>query len=271
MLTKKVEFQHCGGLDPVDRGGAAEPPKRRSERARQVADILRAQIHSAGLQGPLPDEVLLARRFQVSRNALREALDILRREGLVERTPGLGTFAAPRKVTQGLDRLRGLAETFHGVGEVNNAVLQAGLKEAPPFVCEFLGLGPSELVLFIERLRYLDGEPISLESSYLPAELASGLLECDLHGTDKFSLLEKGLGLKLGEADLAIEATVPDQTTSRVLESAPGVALLLITRTVSLEDGRPVDIEFLRYRGDRISLSANLIRKLSVPIDGGEI
>ncbi|MFD1935662.1 GntR family transcriptional regulator [Nonomuraea mangrovi] len=85
--------------------------RRRADRARQVADLLRRQIvHGQVARGQLPLEAALAREFGVSRNTVREALDLLRDEGLVERCPGVGTTVAAEKYPHGLHRLLGLAE-----------------------------------------------------------------------------------------------------------------------------------------------------------------
>src|SRR4051794_7561945 len=82
--------------------------------ARQVADLLRRQIiHGSFPHGQLPLEAVLAREFDISRNTVREALDLLREEGLVERSPGVGTTVVAEKYPQGLHRLLGLAETLH--------------------------------------------------------------------------------------------------------------------------------------------------------------
>ncbi|ROR43812.1 regulatory GntR family protein [Kitasatospora cineracea] len=72
--------------------GAAGRP--RADRARQVADVLRQQVLSEAFgAGPLPHEDVLAQEFGASRNTVRQALDLLRGEGLVRRVPGTGTSA----------------------------------------------------------------------------------------------------------------------------------------------------------------------------------
>ena len=85
-------------------------------------------------------------------------------------------------------------------------------------------------------------------------DLGERLLGCDLARRDVFVLLEQLAGQPLGEAELAIEATTADHSAAEQLEVAPGSPLLLVERLTKLEDGRPVDLEFLRLRGDRITL-----------------
>lgn len=248
------------------------PTRRRSNPARWLADVLRAQIeHECGADGaPLANERDLALQFGASRNVVRDALDLLRNEGLVRRVPGAGTFVTVRRAVHGIDRLRGLAETFGEARDrVVNRVLAADVLPAPGFVAGRLEIDPGAPVVFIERLRSLDGRPLSLDASYLPAEVASPLLGPGplrkagpgLASCDVFALLERTLGVELGMASLCIEAVAADAATAQLLDTAPSAPLLLVTRLARLADGRPIDFEFVRYRGDRLSLTAWLWRQ----------
>ena len=76
----------------------ADARRRRADRARQVADILRPQVLQGSFAGGvLPGEASLAQEFGASRNAIRDALRILRAEGLVDRVQGVGTKVTARK------------------------------------------------------------------------------------------------------------------------------------------------------------------------------
>jgi GntR family transcriptional regulator len=45
-----------------------------------------------------------------------------------------------------------------------------------------------------------------------------------------------------------------------MLEAPPGAALLMVERLTRLADGRPVDLEYIRLRGDRLVLRGELSR-----------
>lgn len=237
---------------------------RREEPARRARDLIRHEVlRGAYDERALPAESELAKSLGISRNAVRDALDMLRSEGLVQRRPGMGTFAATHKAVQGMERLRGLFESLPAdAGPVANTVLAAEMVAAPAFVTESLCLEDGAPVVFIERLRTLGGMPLSLDTSYLDASVAAPLLDTDLVGTDVFVMLEEELGLRLAHADLSIEAIAADVASARLLEVPPGTPLLLVERLTCLEDGRPIDFEFVRYRGDRLSLSARLSRRV---------
>lgn len=210
----------------------------------------------------LPHEDVLATDYQVSRNTVRHALDLLRAEQLVERLPGVGTVVVAEKYSHGLDRLMGLAETLREHGQVSNEVRTMGPVAAPAPVAERLRLPTGTDVLYIERLRRLNGLPLSLDLTYLPLDIGSELIGADLENTDVFRLLEQITGQPLGHAEITLEAVNADAHSATVLEAPRGTAVLMLERLTHLCDGRPVDLEFIRFRGDRIAMSGLLRRSL---------
>ncbi len=272
----------------------ADGRRLRSDRARQVADVLRRQVLAGaftpgtpggtpadatgdagtglnagpgnglgtgpGARAALPAENCLAREFGVSRNAVRDALDLLRIEGLVERVPGVGTVVAARKYPHGLDQLLGLAETLREHGEITNEVRAAGLVTAPPEVAARLRQPPGGRVVYLERLRHLNGVPLSLDLTYLAPDVGEPLLARDLVHQDIFVLLERHSGQPLGAAELTVEAVNADRHSAAVLRTTAGAALLMVERLTHLADGRPVDLEYIRFRGDRLAMRGQLTR-----------
>jgi GntR family transcriptional regulator len=238
----------------------AEAPRRRADRARQVADVLRQQVLSGRYDDGLPPEAALTTEFGTTRNTVRAALDLLRTEGLVDRCPGVGTTVVAQKHPHGLDRLQGLAEVFDGRGTVHNEVRALAMTRPPRAVREHLQLGAEEEVLYVERLRHLDGVPLSLDLTYLVPDLGSRLLGRDLAGNDIFALLEEVAGQPLGHADLVMEAVAADPHSATVLGTPRHAPLLMVERLTHLADGRPVDFEFIRFRGDRLTLRGSTRR-----------
>lgn len=235
--------------------GLAGARRLRADRAIQVADVLRRQVlHGSVADGPLPSETRLAEDFGVSRNTVRESLDLLRREGLVERVPGVGTRVARSKYLHSIDSLRGLAETLKGHGRVRNEVRVSGLVPAPSAVARRLDLDPAEPVVYLERRRLVDDVPLSLDLTYIVRDLGEPLVEQNLADNDVFLLLERLSGVPLGDGELTFEAVIADAHSAAILDLPAGAPLLMLERLTRLEDGRPVDLEFVRLRGDRITM-----------------
>lgn len=232
----------------------------RADQARLVADVLRHQIHAGGYPDGLPTEADLATDFFVSRNTVREALATLKDEGIIDRGPRTGTHVAIRKYDHGLDSLVGLKETFKGYGDIRNEVRAAMTVSAPPAVVNRLKLSPGEPAVFVERLRYLGDLPLSLDMTYLAPDIGREVLEHSLEVNDVFALIEQVTGRRLGEANLAVEAVPADAHSAALLQVPDGTPVLLLERLTHLDDGRPVDLEYIRMRGDRITLRGNLVR-----------
>jgi GntR family transcriptional regulator len=239
----------------------AASPIRRADRARQVADVLRHQIHGGAYDVGLPGESELADEFAVSRNIIREALAALKDEGLIHRGPRTGTHVAQLKVDHDLDTLLGLQETFDAQ-EVRNEVRVATVVSAPPSVARRLLLGAGAKVVFIERLRYLGDVPLSLDQTYLAPDIGAAVLTHPLEANDVFPLLEQISGQRLGAASLALEAIPADPHSAALLQIPRGAVLLMLERLTNFEDGKPVDLEYIRMRGDRVTMRGKLTRSI---------
>jgi GntR family transcriptional regulator len=73
-----------------------------------------------------------------------------------------------------------------------------------------------------------------------------------------FALIERRH--RLGSATLVLEAIPADPHSAAALQVPDGAPLLMLERLTSLDDGRPVDLEYIRMRGDRITMRGNLVR-----------
>jgi GntR family transcriptional regulator len=233
----------------------------RSVRSRELADRLRGEILAGTFaSGSLPDERSLTTKYGATRNAVREALRLLVAEGLLVRRPGLGTRVAARKFAHSLDRLAGLAETLGQQGTVANEVRIARWEAAPGPVARRLDVDDGAVVLYLQRLRSLDGEPLSLDSSYITAPIGEALLRQDLHSRDVFALIEEIAATPLGTAEVKVQAINASDEIAGVLGLGPRDAVFAIDRLTRLADGRPVDLETIYLRGDRASFTSLLHR-----------
>lgn len=98
------------------------PPRRGDPLAlhAQISEQIRAAISSGALQpgDQLPPEAEVARQTHVARLTVRQSLDILAREGLIERRHGVGTFV--REITVSARRTEHLTEAAKaGAGEAS--------------------------------------------------------------------------------------------------------------------------------------------------------
>lgn len=218
----------------------------------QIREALRRSILDGSYppHSQMPSESRMMERFGVSRITIRQALGDLQKEGLIFKVMGKGSFVAKPKAFQSLSRLQGFGEAMAPSGyETYSMLLSAREVEAAPLVAQRLALAEGSVVFEIQRLRYLNREPISVDVSYFPLEIGQRLVQEDLAARDIFVILENDYGHDLTHADVQIEAISAEATLARHLGTSEGSPLLRIER-LTYAGERPLDFEFLYYRGD---------------------
>lgn len=209
----------------------------------------------------VPTEVELMRRFKVSRITVRQALGHLTAAGLLYRRSGLGTFVAQPRIEQELKQLTGFVEDMEALQlRAAAKVVKIARPHADAEVAHQLQLKVGAPVVYLERVRLANEEPLSFDTTYLPADIGEAIAQEDLEANPVFSLLEDKYGIKLGEAEYRIEAALATRAVARHLRIRVGAPVLLIERTTSSAEGRPIDYEKLYYRGDRIRYRMKLRR-----------
>jgi GntR family transcriptional regulator len=230
----------------------------------KIKDHLRKRILDGRLKphDQLPSESALIEQFDVSRITVRQALNDLQKEGLIFKLHGKGSFVSKPKADQRLASLQGFAEAMSAAGhEIYNQV--TGLRDVPATaaVAEKLGLAPRSRVTEIRRVRFLNRSPISFEMTYVPTDIGARLAKADLETRDIFLILENDFGIALGNADLTIEAGPADARVAQHLRIRRDAPVLRIERLTHTADRRPLDFEYLFYRGDSFRYRLSIERK----------
>lgn len=195
----------------------------------RVRDYLRSLVtHELAVGDAIPSERLLCERFGVSRMTVRQAVDALVVEGLLQREQGRGTFVAPTKMDLEV-RLASFGEDMRRRGMApSSRVLAAEEITASPDIADALELLPGEQVFHLHRVRLADGEPMAIEQSWLPARLAPGLFDDGAPDSIYGELRRRGLEPDWGEDTVA--ATEVDGPDAKLLGLRPGKAVLRLTR-----------------------------------------
>ena len=230
----------------------------------QVKEALRDRIEhgewKAGDQ--LPGEPELCVLFDVSRTVIRQALSELLHDGLILRAKGKGTFVAEPKIVENLaQKLTGFYQDMaeRGYPPVSQ-VLHQVVVPANQKVAAFLQIAPGTPVVEIERLRFVQEEPIVLVTTYLPYAHYPELLTADLTHQSLYSLMEQEYGLTIARGHRTLEAVTANQYEADLLQVETGAPLMLLDSVSYLEDGVPVEYYHALHRGDRSRFEAELIR-----------
>jgi GntR family transcriptional regulator len=198
----------------------------------------------------MPSESELMKSFDVSRITVRQALRDLHLEGLIFTSQGKGTFASKPKAVQEVKYLQGFAEAMGPKGYDATARL-ISIRELAPSreVKSKLKLLAKETVVEVVRVRYLNLEPVSVDTSYFPSEIGRKLFSKDISG-DIFPLLENQLRIELGHAEVSLEARPADANVAKLLGSETGCPVMWVQRLTHDRQGKPIDFEYLAFRGD---------------------
>ncbi|WP_168929689.1 GntR family transcriptional regulator [Nocardioides sp. GY 10127] len=235
---------------------------------RLCTDLLAREV------GKLPPERVLAERFGVSRNAIRSVLADLDDEGVVRRERGRagGAFLTgvypreivpervvpkgdARKFVRDLNHAAGLPKMLSEQGfNSGSQVLSADLRVASPIVGTALGLPEGALVVSLVRLRFADGDTLSLEHFYVSAQRFPNFLG---HRLDQsmYLMLAEEYGTEISRCEETIEAVTAPAAIADALGVREGDALIRLNRHSWDADGAPVEYSVDLFRADRTRLT----------------
>jgi GntR family transcriptional regulator len=252
-LTDDVHARSAG-LGPIDR--TSKVPL-----YHQLYAVLRANI-VGGAWRPgemIPAESELVAHYGISRTTVRQVLALLVKERLIFRQRGRGSFVAHPTVEQGLTRIISFTEDMRRRGfRPGTRVLAAEIVPAAADIAGQLQIAPGEELALLRRLRLADGDPLSIEESYLVHRHCRGVLERDYALEPLREALERDHGIRLVRARQIIRATGAPRDVAALL-GVPVRAPLLVVERVSFSQ-QDVAVEFLHcyHRGDRYTLHNEL-------------
>jgi GntR family transcriptional regulator len=214
---------------------------------KQVADLLRAAIVSGELApgARLPSEQELIDEYGVGRSTARQAVTLLRNEGLIEVVHGRGSFVRAREPVRRVrqDRLsRGQWERDQGhESALKIETLEFGKTGASADVAELLGLAEGSDVLVRRRLYADHFKPLELATWYIPWRIAAqtGLTEADRSWGGVYARLEQA-GHRMARFSEEIEARMPTEAEARALKLRPGGPVISVLRVAHTPDDQPV-------------------------------
>ncbi|HTW17150.1 MAG TPA: GntR family transcriptional regulator [Nocardioides sp.] len=229
-------------------------PDGRSLKHVQVREYVRSLVTGSAPGSPAPSERELVHRFGVARMTVRQAMDALVVEGLLERIPGRGTFVArPRRTAS---RITSYTEEMARRGMLaESQTLLARREQAGPGVARALSLTEGDAVIHWRRLRRADGVPMCLEDAYLNEVLLPGFLQGGMPTSLYDALESRGLRPSWAEDSINADGATPEECS--LLEIEPGAAVLRHSRRAVSGD-KIVEVSRTVYRADRFTLWVQL-------------
>lgn len=232
--------------------------------SRWLRDQLRSQVIRGGFDGGLlPSETQLMAAYGAPRAAVREALDLLRREKLVERIQGTGTLAVAHRQAARLLEFHGIGgRDQDALGGMSNQVIARAVVPMPPMVARRFGEPIGTDCLLYEYIGYLYGRTLGIHTNYVRFPEAHKVSATPFN-SDWFTLL-RDAGLTICDTEILIELVAADKAVAELLNIELGSPLLGVQRLIRDEDDRIYDVAVMRSRGDRISLLSRAISPQAV-------
>jgi GntR family transcriptional regulator len=236
-------------------------PGRRTLRDRQpkyltIHSDLRERILS-GQWSPghsLPAQRELAGEYGVSIMTVRQALQLLTDDGLIDTRHGSGTYVAAHYAYD-LGNLRSFASDLAAQGaQITTQLLGEGIIDPPAHVAARLG-DPGD-VLRLRRLRLVSGRPLIVQTSYLPVRYVGQTDPGDLINPGLYTVLARQ-GHTVVRADETISMTTLSPVDARDLDRPGASHALLSRRTSFTADDVAVIDDYALLAGDAVAITVN--------------
>lgn len=228
----------------------------------KVENYLMGLIENMKPGDMLPTEAELEKRLGVSRTTIRYAIQILQNKGCISKQQGRGTFVTAHPYEEELSRLQGFAEDAAKKGLITRSVVigcdvilpNEELKDA-------LKINDKDKVLKLNRVRYINEEPVQISVSYLPVNEIQAMdwQNIDFSSASLYKSLEdSGVVLATGEEDLEVD--IASSLDAILLNVDIGFPIFVTNRLVFNDKGVPIEKSVSRTRGDRHKVHIKLKR-----------
>ena len=232
-----------------------------------VSDSILERIHSGDWKPDqlIPSESDLGSLYGVGRNTVRHAIADLTSRGILKTVQGVGSFVIGERVSKTAEYLLGFTQEMQMQGkQVGSRVLEARIIPADPFLARRLQVQLGADVVYLFRVRLMDGEPTAIERAYLPHELCPGILAHDFSNTSLYQILADEYTCRPDHAEQEIEATLATTKVAELLILKLPAVVFVFHRETRLAGGRVIEYVDSEVRADQFRFYTNL--KLHAPV-----
>ncbi len=224
----------------------------------QLCDRLARRLDAGEFTDSFPTELELAAAYGVSRQTVRQALRRFRVAGRVVAERGRGSRVAEQmgEIGAPLGALYSLFREVEAAGHRSSSLVRVLDARQDSSAAAQLGLDSRTLLVYLERLRLADAQPLAFDQLWMPFDLASPLLDIDFNKAAFYDELAKHCGVRLTRGGERIRAEVPTATQRRLLGIQAGTAVFRIERLATWRN-QPVEWRITLARADRFSLFAS--------------
>lgn len=219
----------------------------------QLANTIRNDIYEGKFKQDerIPSELELSDMYSISRSTVRKAITLLVQEKLLVKIHGKGTFVASPKVVTNSHSFLSFTDNVKSMGHILvTKTIKISFQEPSHDDIEFFSLDESaDEVLVIERLRFIDGIAIGIETVHFPKEYE--FLKDENLDKSLYSILKDKYKIYPSMGSKTIEICYATLEESTLLDVPRGTALMLIEDKVFDSMNNPLHISKQVIRGDK--------------------
>jgi len=213
---------------------------------RQIKSLITQSLMSGewGPGEPIPSELELAGRFNVSQGTVRKAINELADQNLLVRHQGKGTFVASHAEERRKYYFTRIAPDSGEDVYPAPELLDCCRTKADPVTARLLNLSPGAGIFAVRRRFRIGGQLVELEEVRIPASLFRGLSSTAIeqHECKLYSMYESEFGVRIIEVRERIKAVAAGEEEGRLLEVPAGTPLLRVDRVAFTFGDKPVEI-----------------------------
>ncbi|NUK12781.1 GntR family transcriptional regulator [Streptomyces lunaelactis] len=226
----------------------------------EIAEALRRSIlggeYPVGAQ--LPSESDLAARWSASRGTVRQGVAVLASEGLIGSRQGARRIVLRHERRHSFAELNSFAQWAQGMGyETSSRILTRTRRPATPTEASRLSVPAGSGILYVLRLRLLDGEPAMLERTAYAEWVAPAVEELAEDCVSIMNSIAERQGIVAQYGEHLIDAVPAGSVDARMLRVRRGSPLLRQRHLTCTATGRPIEWTDDRYVAGSVTFSVS--------------
>lgn len=146
----------------------------------------------------IPTENEFCKIYDLSRTTVRQALDILEKDGYIYKLKGKGSYVSTPKIYQNRSSFSKFYDDIRSLGKIPvSKIISLKVKVANAYVKEKMQLEENDLICQIKWVRYGNNEPLIYETINLNYKLVDGIETKELADKKLYDILFEEYGIKM--------------------------------------------------------------------------
>jgi len=231
----------------------------------QVSEWIRGNIYKGDLTtgDRVPSENQIMDMLGVSRGTVKKAVTMLVNEGLLVQVQGKGTYVKSENISYSLgEGLLSFAESLESQHlHFETEVIESRMDTASKLVASRLGIELGAPILYLKRVRSVEGEKVMLIENRINIAHCPGIEKVDFNKNNLFPTVERLSGKKIASSESRYAAKIIGAERGHYLEVHEDAPVLHLEQVVYFENSIPLEFGNVWLKSDKYYLGTVLQRR----------